>query len=209
MNETTLDLKEVVAEQKKAAKKSKRVKKEEKREHIFTWRALLAVLVLALIGVAYGVEQYAHWRAEHQPRLFPWNMQWVGFWEEIERSVLSPTAHAESAKVLTDMEIIDQYKLAPVLHSIYMLESTEGKNDGCKEDGKVNGYGYRQNSSEHKCFDSFEKLTFYVNADFEKRLSENGNNLIEAVCYYNTGVPNQSTCGDYSENFMSVITNYF
>lgn len=165
-------------------------------------------LVLFVAGVAYCAERYVDWRAGHEWQ-FP--AVWIGFVRKIE--AISPIRTGEVSGVVdstpkTDMEIIEEYYLAPVLKSVYFLESTSGKNDGCKDKGLVNGYGYRQNSFEFKCYGDFSEVTDRVNSWFVERLSTNGNNVIEAVCYYNTGVPHQSSC-TYSQNFASVITNNF
>lgn len=122
--------------------------------------------------------------------------------------MLSPIAQAKEEKVLTDNQILESYRLAPLLKSIYMLESTKGKQDGCKDQGKFNGFGFRQNSAEHKCFDSFSAVTAVVNEWFEDRLKTNGNNIAEAACYYNTGTPNQESC-TYSQNLMRVLVDNF
>jgi hypothetical protein len=105
---------------------------------------------------------------------------------------------------LTDMEIIDQYELSQYIKAIYFLESTHGKNDGCKDQGKFNGYGYGQNATSWNCFDSFEEVTEKVNNWLEDRLASNGDNIVEAVCYYNTGISNNMNCA-YGVTFMEVI----
>ena len=186
-------------------KRAKREKKEIKKTGILTKVKLsFVILIIALTGVAYATEKYVDWRAEHQWQ-FP--AKWIGMVKTIDRSITTPIVEAKTP--VTEEEILSGYRLAPVIKSIYMLESTSGKNDGCKDEGKVNGFGYRQNSRENKCYDSLEEVADKVNEWFEERMSGNGNNLIEAVCYYNTGIEYQSSCGDYSENFWSVITNYF
>ena len=161
------------------------------------------LVVIAVTGVVYAAERYADWRTEHQWQ-FP--AKWIGLVRVIENTV---TGDAYAKEPMTDMEVIEQYKLEPVIKSIYMLESTHGQNDGCKDDGKFNGYGFGQNSSSWNCYDSFEEVTERVNYWLEDRLSANGNNLTEAICYYNTGLQWKETCGDYSTNFWSVIVNYF
>ena len=164
----------------------------------------MASILIGIIGVACAVEWYAGWRGIHEyqsPIVF--RMPWY----EIETTVISPIS---GIPIKTEMEIMEQYRLSPVIKSLYMLESTSGKNDGCKEEGKVNGFGFAQSSeSNWVCYDTFEQVVSRVNDWFVERLSTNGNNLMEAICYYNTGIEYQNTCGDYSTNFWSVITKYF
>lgn len=174
------------------------------------WTIRVAIILVILsIGSAYVLEQYANWRAEHE-----WQIPavWVGFVRAIQKpeSQMIANAQTEAVKVepKTDMEIIEQYHLSPVIKTIYFLESTSGKQDGCKDEGKFNGYGYRQNTREHKCYDSFDEVTENVNEWLENRLADNGNNLIDAVCYYNKGIEGLETC-DYSHNFMLVLTKNF
>ena len=161
-------------------------------------------VLISIIGVACAVEWYVGWRSTHEYRM---PVVFRSPIVTIKREVLSPLA-VEQIKEKTEQEILDSYKLGPVLTSVRFLESTGGKNDSCKDDGLINGFGYRQSSFDWKCYDSFEEVVEVVNIWFENRLGENGNNIMEAVCFYNTGVPNQLTC-EYGQNFMSVITERF
>jgi hypothetical protein len=191
-----LDVKEFVKPERK-----KRTKKE-KGDNL----PLIGILIIAvLIGVAVGIEAYANWRAEHQ-----WQSPIVFQrpWKDIEKIIINPITGTVEVKVLTDMETLEQYQLAPALKTMYFLESTSGKNDSCKDQGKFNGFGYRQNSFESKCYDSFASVADKVNEWLEDRLSTNGNNLVEAICFYNKGIQGLSVC-DYSENFMGVLTKNF
>lgn len=187
-------------------KKKKREKKvEKKKTSIKTYLTrFLIIAVITTTGVAYALEQYVNWRAEHEWQ-FP--AQWVGLVRRIELPVT--VVNAQDVEPMTDTQVIEQYQLSPVLKTVYFLESTSGQKDGCKDERKFNGYGYAQNSNQWKCYDSFEIVTEKVNEWFEDRLATNGNDLIEAVCYYNTGVQGQLSCGDYSANFFSVLTKNF
>jgi hypothetical protein len=183
--------------------KRKRKKKEEKGRDIplVSFGIILGIISI-IAGTAYGVEKYANWRAGHQWQL---PINWVGLVREIE----TPEQLALGVnKPKTDMEIIEQYHLSPVLKTIYFLESTSGKNDSCKEEGLFNGYGYRQHRNDWKCYESFEQVTDKVNEWFEERLATNGNELVEAVCFYNKGIQGLQVC-DYSINFMGVLTKNF
>ena len=91
-----------------------------------------------------------------------------------------------TAVILTEREVIDGKSQAKILHKIYMLESTYGKNDPCREEGKYNGFGFGQNSEVWNCFDSFDEVATKVNAWFEDKFNK-GFTEAEAVCYYNLG----------------------
>lgn len=69
---------------------------------------------------------------------------------------------------------------------IFQLESSSGRNDGCKKQGLVNGYGYRQNTRSFKCYDNQVEVRNIVIGWFRNHL-ENGMDIATALCYYNTG----------------------
>lgn len=73
-----------------------------------------------------------------------------------------------------------------LVYKIYGLESTWGKNDGCTAKGLYNGYGYRQNTREHKCFESRETVRLIV-VDWVNDKRAKGYTDAELLCYYNTG----------------------
>lgn len=203
MQEKTLleEIQEDYKNPKKPKKERKQKSKGNLRQKI---TAIAIILFLIVTGVAYAAERYVDWRAEHEWQ-FP--AKWIGFVRAIEETV-NPVVSAKSQDPLTDIQVIEKYYLSPVLKTVYFLESTSGENDGCKKEGKFNGFGYRQNSSEWKCYDSFEQVTEKVNEWFEDRLATNGNDLVEAACYYNKGIQGLQVC-DYSVNFVSVLADNF
>jgi hypothetical protein len=103
----------------------------------------------------------------------------------------------------TEERVIMTSKRPGLVRNVYLLESSLGVNDGCRDKGKYNGFGYGQNSDGWACFDSFEQVVRKVDAWFDQRLGSNGNNLPEAVCLYNQGISGQETCS-YYESFMSI-----
>ena len=155
---------------------------------------VLMGIFLIVTGAAMFGEWYHGWRASHE-----WQspIVWQGFVKEIRNEVEAPK---------TDQEVIQEYKLAPIVRTIYFLESTSGKNDPCKEANMFNGYGYRQNTFENMCYDTFEEVTEKVNEWYEERLTFNGNNLAEALCFYNKGISGLNTC-DYSLNFIRSLVD--
>lgn len=166
--------------------------------------SMLSALVLGTVVGVYKVQDYfASNRVEFHLPLSIATQKVVEITPVKTGQVLA--AVVEPVKVKTDMEIIEGYKLAPFIKGIYFLESTSGKNDWCKSSGQFNGFGYRQNSHEKKCYKDFESVTDEVNEWLEDRLSTNGNDIVEAVCYYNTGYSGKAWC-EYSQNFLSFVT---
>lgn len=192
------------------AKKRKRKKKEKveevKKPDVWKRVKLMFVgIVMLFIGVAYCAERYVYWRAGHQWQ-FP--LVWIGMVREIVTHNINPATGEVARKPMTDIEVIEQYRLAPYLKSMYQLESSKGKNDGCKDQGKFNGYGFMQNGNDWVCYESFEEVTELVNAWLEDHLTEFGNDLSTTLCHYNLGSVNgiiPNNC-DYSYNFMTVLT---
>jgi hypothetical protein len=84
---------------------------------------------------------------------------------------------------------------------IFGLESSWGKNDGCVRKGEgYNGYGFRQNSREWKCYPSREEARAEVEKWLVKHLAIMPIN--QAMCFYNTGIKSD-TCS-YWENYNSL-----
>lgn len=92
-----------------------------------------------------------------------------------------------------------QYSSEQIVKTVFKLESSSGKHDGCVTKGLgYNGYGYRQNSTEWKCFGSREEVAGYVAWQFEKYLKTM--DLETALCYYNTGSKIKGC--QYYKNFL-------
>ena len=84
---------------------------------------------------------------------------------------------------------------------IYGLESSYGKNDGCKRTGKFNGFGYGQHKSGWQCFDSFDEVVAKVHAWIEaKQLA--GYTVPEILCMYNQGI-RVSDC-QYYQHYLTM-----
>lgn len=88
--------------------------------------------------------------------------------------------NVEAHKTLTDLDMIAKSKHPVTILKIYGLESSFGKNDGCKRDGKFNGFGFGQNKYVWNCFDSFQEVVDKVDAWLTTRDLEN-------YCLYNVG----------------------
>ena len=88
-----------------------------------------------------------------------------------------------------------------VANGIFGLESTWGKNDGCRNKGLYNGYGYRQNSFEWVCYETQEEVRGHVISRI-KELTKTMD-LETAMCYYNTGHKTKGC--KYYQNYLSII----
>lgn len=104
----------------------------------------------------------------------------------VKNAPVAPVKAVVEKKALTDKEIIYNHKYADILWRIYGLESSYGKNDGCKDDGQFNGYGFAQNTSSWNCFTSFEIVTDKVDLWIDKQIKK-GLTVAELLCLYNTG----------------------
>src|SRR3990167_7832872 len=72
-----------------------------------------------------------------------------------------------------------------ILKRIYQLESSGGKNDRCRQQGKWNGYGFGQSAFSWNCYQSLQEVENHVSRWFEENLKTK--TLSQALCYYNTG----------------------
>lgn len=90
--------------------------------------------------------------------------------------------------------------LQDIVYKVYRLESSAGVNDGCRAKGLFNGYGYRQNKREWKCFGSHEEVTKYVTDLFAERIPKMG--LSTALCYYQSGYK-VADC-EYYQKFLAL-----
>jgi len=107
--------------------------------------------------------------------------------------IISPVATG-SAK--TSM-LID---LGAIADKIYTLESSGGKNDGCRKLGLFNGYGFSQSTFHWNCYTSHEEVRQLVINWLEDHIGKYG--LEKSLCIYNRGV-NEIGC-TYSMNYLSL-----
>jgi hypothetical protein len=84
--------------------------------------------------------------------------------------------------------------VSEIVAKVYRLESSAGKNDSCKKNGKYNGYGYAQNSFSWICYDTQEEVKGLVTDWFNKNLKDKS--VSEALCFYNEGIV-KSDCAYY------------
>lgn len=87
-------------------------------------------------------------------------------------------------------------QIEKIVDKVYILESSGGKNDSCKQKGKFNGFGYAQSTFSWVCYDSHEEVRNLVEKWFEKHLETK--TLAQSLCYYNQGIPS-GDCGYYKK----------
>ncbi len=90
---------------------------------------------------------------------------------------ISPVG-SDSAKLKT-------LDIGEIADKIYTLESSQGKNDGCRKLGLYNGYGFSQSAFSWKCFSSHEEVRQLVIDWLIDNISKYG--LEQALCRYNIG----------------------
>jgi len=82
---------------------------------------------------------------------------------------------------------------------MFILESSGGKYVNCPA-GTYNGYGYRQNKREWKCFPTQAEVVGYVKELMAERIKSMG--LPTALCYYQSG-HKVSNC-EYYRKFLKL-----
>lgn len=92
--------------------------------------------------------------------------------------------------------IFSTLKHADIVLKIYTLESSQGKNDGCKLKGLVNGFGFMQQDDHDPwmCFQNLEDVATRVDNWLDEQLAKK--TLSQALCYYQSGTPSND-CGYY------------
>lgn len=90
--------------------------------------------------------------------------------------------------------------ITDIADKIRILESSGGKNDSCLKLGKINGYGFRQNDREHKCFATHTQVRKLVENWIAEKIQIL--DLPTALCYYNTGYKVKDC--EYYQNFLKL-----
>ena len=105
---------------------------------------------------------------------------------------------------MTDEQMIKSLPHGDLVWKTYGHESTYGKFDGCKAQGKFNGFGYAQSKFGYQCFDSLKEVATKVSNWFTEKLQIM--TVDQALCYYNTG-KHLDTCeyAEYSKSLWKFI----
>ena len=147
--------------------------------------------LLAWFNSNYTIE--ARWKFGIYPRSTP-----------IKNTRVVPVVKAKEVKPVvvakTEEQIVKEQKYGDELWNIYMLESTRGKNDGCRLSGKGwGGFGV-MGASGPQCYESFAKAVERASYWYEKIRKDN--DLDTSLCIWNLGVK-QPMCR-YSQTYHSL-----
>jgi hypothetical protein len=92
-----------------------------------------------------------------------------------------------------------QPSLEEIADRIFILESSGGKYVNCPGN-TFNGYGWHQNRSEWKCYNSQEEVRGYVKKWFKEKTKTH--DIESAACGYNTGTFEKGCL--YYQKFVSL-----
>jgi len=146
----------------------------------------LFAIIWTLIGV-YGVVDFVNNHDFRTPIIFQNPIT-----SKYKNVLISPVASGSAKTSFIDV--------GQIANKIYTLESSGGKNDSCRNMGLYNGYGFRQNSSEHICYTSHEEVRSLVIEWLTINIGKYG--LEKALCRYNEGI-NETGC-TYSANYLTL-----
>jgi hypothetical protein len=105
---------------------------------------------------------------------------------------VSPLAHGKKQTMLLN--------IGEIANKIYTLESSNGKNDSCRNLGLWNGYGFRQNSFEWVCYGSHDEVRSLVITWLTNHIGKYG--IEKSLCIYNQGRVTDSCT--YAMNYKSL-----
>lgn len=141
---------------------------------------LLAIfLINAFIGSAQHVEVAELFKSD--PLVF------------VQEQRLMPVQAAEvpeEAKTVLNVNNSVSGHIEGVADKVFILESSGGKNDSCRDKGLYNGYGYGQSKHSWLCFKTQAEARAKVTAWFERELKKR--ELSEALCGYNLGFKSEN-----------------
>lgn len=104
-------------------------------------------------------------------------------------------------RTLSDKEMILALPHGDLVWKTYGHESTWGKFDGCRAQGKYNGFGFEQDEHGYRCFDSLEEVATSVSAWFDHYVQVM--TVRQTLCFYRYGkLMNDCDYADYSLNLL-------
>lgn len=113
----------------------------------------------------------------------------------------SPIATTEASLPISEYDQVMKQPHGEALWKIYMLESTRGRNDWCRNNGRgYGGFGVIGTDG-IACYETFALASERANYWFGKLNPDK--NLASALCQYNLGTPNLTNCV-YYQHFLSL-----
>jgi hypothetical protein len=107
-------------------------------------------------------------------------------------------APAQAKEVVVAQETAPSDEIKQIVAKVYRLESSAGKNDGCRAEGKFNGYGFGWYDGKRPCYDTQEEVEQLVAEWFEEKLKKH--DLATALCGYNRGFKGDAFKGCLSQS---------
>lgn len=203
--------KPIVLPPKQSGKRKLTTKRKQQLKTKLIKYTIFLVIILGVSG--YGLYKINEWFNYHTFKFqtpiilqSPLNIESRGELQEVSSGHnLVPEAEAKEidftgANFISSVPSPKSERIVDVVRKVYQLESSSGKNDGCREKGLYNGYGYRQNKKEWKCFGSHEEVTKYVTDLFAERIPVMG--LSTSLCYYQSGYKTQDC--EYYQKFLKI-----
>ena len=173
------------------------VEKESKpipKRKIFFWAGIIFWLLLGTIVIVKDTKYFIDTHDFRPPVQVPWTEKLTPT-PVASKSAMVQVAYAEVKP--TEAPVKSRENISQMLSGIYILESSAGKNDGCRDSGQYNGYGYGQSTHTWNCFSSPEeveaKVSNWIQDKLDKGFSEG-----ELLCYYNEGI-RKSDCSYYQK----------
>jgi hypothetical protein len=169
-------------------------------------------IVLILVGITIGVAWTLNYQMYKEIRTEA-TQTWESHLQRIDDKEVSVKAHspvgeskqvAVAAMPVNPNSLTGEIKTSPsglgveeILPKIYQLESSGGKNDSCKSQGKVNGYGFMISKFHYRCYETKEEVEKDVASWFTKNLKDK--TLAQSLCYYQSGIVTEDC--EYAQKF--------
>lgn len=96
---------------------------------------------------------------------------------------------------------VTHYEVSDIVDKIFTLESSRGVNDGCRDKGLYNGYGFMQSTFYWNCYSNQEEVVNLV-TNWVQDKRDKGFSTAEIYCYYNVGIK-ENDC-PYYRNAISL-----
>lgn len=173
----------------------------EARKH-FTKRKLIGFILITwfLVGnmfILSAIISFINTHDFRSPFQIPWTVKKI---KSKPAAIVNPIPQAEAKE--KEVTPTPSEQLVDVLVAkIYRLESSGGVNDGCRNRGLYNGYGYAQNDSTWQCFSSPDEVEGKVRSWVKGKL-DHGYSVPQLLCYYNEGIV-KDNCG-YYQRFLAL-----
>lgn len=179
--------------------------KKKARKVVRGWKFRLLAILLGLVGTLMvldlacrNITEFTNSHKIIRQPILRIKIQWPYRIEAIDTKTATKSAVGSKNAVIlaptpvvrTDKEIIMANRHGEILYKIWGLESSWGRNDGCRDEGKFGGFGV-MSSGEVVCYESFEKSV--ERADYWLTKLGVDKDLDKALCQWNTGTA-QSMC---------------